>query len=184
MKHTYFLTTERLGFSHWKQENIDLALSLWGNRDVTRYLSENGFTEEAIIERLQYEINSQNKDGVQYWPLFLLENDEFIGCGGLKASDPYVEDLRAGVYQLGVHLLPPMWGKGYLTEAMHTLIRYALEELKACNLFAGHHPQNDTAHHVLVDKLGFFPHSKIFYRPIGLMCPVYFLFEQDLPIER
>ena len=26
----YFLITDRLGFSEWKEEDIDLARSLWG----------------------------------------------------------------------------------------------------------------------------------------------------------
>ena len=56
----YFLLTERLGFSHWKKDDAELAYSLWGNKNVTKYLSASGtFTAGEVTERLKLEIDNE-----------------------------------------------------------------------------------------------------------------------------
>jgi len=63
----YFLETERIGFSHWKQADYELALLLWGDEVVTKYISKSGkFTEQEIMERLNLEIENGIKFYVQY----------------------------------------------------------------------------------------------------------------------
>ena len=83
MMHRYFIETERLGFSVWTTEDLEDALSLFSNPNVARYLCAKGFfTDEEIIARLNNEMDNQNKNGIQYWPLYLKETGEFIGdCG-------------------------------------------------------------------------------------------------------
>ncbi|TWM63643.1 hypothetical protein [Bacillus licheniformis] len=41
----HFLQTKRIGFSLWKKENLNLAKTLWGNRDVTNYLTADGIMD-------------------------------------------------------------------------------------------------------------------------------------------
>lgn len=38
MKRGYFLTTERLGFSWWTGEDLELANGLWEDPQVCRYI--------------------------------------------------------------------------------------------------------------------------------------------------
>ena len=38
MKREYFLTTERLGFSWWTGEDLELANGLWEDPQVCRYI--------------------------------------------------------------------------------------------------------------------------------------------------
>nr|MDH3161545.1 hypothetical protein [Bacillus licheniformis] len=45
----HFLQTKRIGFSLWKKENLNLAKTLWGNRDVTNYLTADGIMTEGEI---------------------------------------------------------------------------------------------------------------------------------------
>ena len=76
----YFLLTERLGFSHWKKDDAELAYSLWGNKNVTKYLSASGtFTAGEVTERLKLEIDNEKIYGIQYWPVFELETGGFAG---------------------------------------------------------------------------------------------------------
>jgi RimJ/RimL family protein N-acetyltransferase len=163
----YFLRTERAGFSTWQSDDLPLARLLWGDGEVTRYISATGvFTEEQIAARLQLEMENQRRFGVQYWPVFSLLQEDFIGCCGLR---PYPED---GVYEMGFHLRRSYWGMGLGTELARAAIGYAFETLKAKDLFAGHNPANLASQKVLM-KLGFHYVRDEFYPPTGLYHPSY-----------
>jgi hypothetical protein len=34
----YFIKTTRLGFRQWREDDLDLALSLWGDYEVTKLI--------------------------------------------------------------------------------------------------------------------------------------------------
>src|SRR5690349_21777883 len=63
---SYFLTTERLRFSHWLTSDLPLAQRLWGNTEVTSLIG-GPFTAEQVERRLNQEIASMNDYKVQYW---------------------------------------------------------------------------------------------------------------------
>ncbi len=42
MTREYFLKTKRLGFSKWKDTDLELANHLWGDKDVTRFICAAG----------------------------------------------------------------------------------------------------------------------------------------------
>ena len=52
---TYFLEFARLGFRSWQDEDLPLAMSLWGNSEVTKLIG-GPFTPEMVQERLAGEI--------------------------------------------------------------------------------------------------------------------------------
>ena len=167
---TYVLQTERLGFRKWREEDLDLAIELWGDFEVTKLFDARGaFSKEQVQDRLLREIATEQQFGVQYWPMFLLEDGEHVGACGLR---PY--DIEKQIFELGFHIRSDRWGKGYATEAARKVIEYAFEDLKLSGLFAGHHPENAASRHLLL-KLGFrYTHDE-FYEPTGLMHPSYFL---------
>ncbi|HYL94009.1 MAG TPA: GNAT family N-acetyltransferase [Alphaproteobacteria bacterium] len=169
----YFLKTERLGFSRWQPNDLPLAQSLWGDAQVTRLIG-GPFSPRQVEERLAREIGWMSSFSVQYWPLFLLRDGEFVGCCGLR---PYKPEER--IYETGFQLRPAFWGQGLATEAERAVIVHAFGTLGAKGLFAGHHPQNAASQHVL-EKLGFrFTHEEL-YPPTGLMHRAYFL----VPVQR
>lgn len=104
---------------------------------------------------------------------FELSSGDLIGCCGLR---PY----RGGKYEIGFHLRPQFWGKGYATEAATAVIDYAFSVLKAEALFAGHNPNNVASSKVLL-KLGFRYIGDEFYEPTGLYHPSYEL-RQNYPL--
>jgi RimJ/RimL family protein N-acetyltransferase len=164
----YFLTSERLGFTHWLPGDLPLAQGLWGNAEVTSLIG-GPFAAEEVEQRLNREIASIRADNVQYWPVFLLESDQHAGCAGLR---PYRLDQQ--VYELGFHFRPEYWGLGLAQEAGRAVIAFAFEQLGASALFAGHHPDNAASARVLA-HLGFqFTHDE-FYPPTGLKHPSYLL---------
>lgn len=164
----YFLETERTSFSTWKLSDINLAKSLWGDKNVTAFLSITGiFSEKEIIDRLDLEINNYNFFNIQYFPVFESKTNKFIGCCGLK---PY--NLKENIYEIGFHLMKDYWGKGFGIEIAEAIIKYAFEKIGAKNLFAGHNPRNIGSKKIL-EKLGFNYIGKEFYPPTGLEHPSY-----------
>lgn len=170
----YFLTSEQLGFRKWKQEDLSHAIHLWGNHDVTKFFDSGGkFDEEKVKQCLNKEIETEEFTGLQYWPVFLQNINEFVGCCGLR---PY--DMNKMILEVGAHLLPVYWGKGLAQEAINTVIGYAFTKLKAKALFAGHNPENK-ASEKLVKRLGFKFRDYEYYAPTGMEHPSYLLTEED-----
>ena len=164
----YFLKSERLGFSHWSSRDLALAQRLWGDREVSRFLG-GPFTDDYIRRRLDREIALMRDHKVQYWPIFLLETGDHVGCGGLQ---PYRPEEQ--IYELGFHLHRAYWGRGMAEEAARAVIRFAFDSLGLKTLFAGHHPENAASRRVL-EKLGFQYAGEDVYPPSGMMEPTYFL---------
>jgi RimJ/RimL family protein N-acetyltransferase len=164
----YFLRSKRLGFRPWSDADIDLAIGLWGDPDVTQFIG-GPFSSEQVKERLAREIATLREHGIQYWPVFLLATGEHAGCCGLR---PYrAED---GVYELGFHIRKALWGRGYAQEAARAVIGYAFETLGAAALFAGHNPANEASRWLLM-KMGFeYTHDE-YYAATGLYHPSYLL---------
>jgi ribosomal-protein-alanine N-acetyltransferase len=164
----FFLKTPRLGFRHWSNADLPLALALWGDPEVTRFIG-GPFSPEKIQQRLDTEIGLSSRHNIQYWPIFLLEEGDHAGCAGLR---PYRPEDR--IFELGVHLRRPYWGRGLAEEAACAVIKFAFESAGAKALFAGHHPANSASQHLIL-KLGFRRTHEEFYPPTGLHHPSYLL---------
>lgn len=153
---TYWLTTQRLGFSTWSVHDAALSVTLWGDPEVTRRIG-GPFTRQQIADRLAREVANLRAHGIQYWPIFLRQSGDLVGCCGLK---PYGDNPR--VLETGFHLRPQYWGQGLGEEAARAVIRHAFEQLGVTSLFAGHHPDNDASRGLLL-KLGFrFTHRELY----------------------
>jgi RimJ/RimL family protein N-acetyltransferase len=153
----------RLVFRSWRIEDIDRARRLWGDPRVTKLIG-GSFDLET---RLRQEIELEEQFGVQYWPIFLRESHEFVGCAGLRPRE-------SGIYELGFHLCADFWGRGLATEAARAVIELAFADPAITALFAGHHPDNSASRQVL-DKLGFvYTHDEL-YPATGRLHPSYLL---------
>ena len=168
VSHRHFLTTERLAFRLWRETDLDAAVGLWGDPEVTRFIDTRpGISRGEVEERLLREIAIQREHEVQYWPMFLRGTDDLAGCCGLRPHDP-----ANRVYELGVHVRRAHWGKGLAHEATAAVIAHAFADRGARALFAGHHPENAVSRK-LVERLGFRRTHEELYPPTGLMHPSY-----------
>lgn len=173
----YFLTSKRLGFRTWSKDDLDLAVGLWGDFKVTKLFDGRGhLSREQVKLRLHQEITNQSEYGVQYWPIFLLESGEHIGCAGLR---PY--DRPKNILEIGFHIRSNHWRKGYASEAALAVMNYAFVTLKVTSLFAGHNPKNLNSSRLLI-KLGFSYTRDEFYEPTGLKHPSYLLKREDYSV--
>jgi RimJ/RimL family protein N-acetyltransferase len=169
---TYFLQSTRLGFRLWSDPDIDLAMSVWGDPEVTNLIG-GPFSPAQVRERLSREIATMQSHGVQYWPIFSLATGEHVGCCGLRPYRP-----EEGVYEIGVHLRRTCWGQGYALEATLAVMEYAFKALGVEALFAGHNPANAASRRIL-EQLGFRYTHEEFYPPTGLCHPSYLLTAEE-----
>ena len=172
-----FLTTQRLCFCQWEEKDKPLAEQLWGNPQVTRWITASGrMSPLEIQQRLSQEIQRQQEFGVQYWPVLERESGRLVGCCGLR---PHGD----GELELGVHLLPEFWGKGLAEEACRTALWYGFFQKDCPQAFAGHNPGN-TASPKLLKRLGFVCIGTEFYPPTGLEHPSYRLQREEFHIQQ
>ena len=167
----YFLQSPRLGFGIWTHADLTLAFRLWGDPEVTR-LTGGPFTAQQVRERLEREINNYEQHGVQYWPIFLLETGEHVGCCGLQ---PHTAD---GIYELGFQLRVAFWRCGFAREAAAVVVTHAFTTMGVPALYSGHHPDNQASRGVLT-RLGFHYTHDEFYPPTGQIEPCYLLLRDD-----
>ena len=135
VKTKYFLLTKRLGFRKWKEEDLDLALDLWGDEQVTYLIDARGkLSKQQVGDKLSKEIVLEKLHKIQYWPIFLLETDEHVGCCGLR---PYPESEN--ILEIGFHICSNHWRFGYGYEAAIATILYAF---KTCLLYTSPSPRD------------------------------------------
>ncbi|HJR52711.1 MAG TPA: GNAT family N-acetyltransferase [Gemmatimonadota bacterium] len=161
----YFLRSVRLGFRAWTPADLEQARALWGDDRVTRLIG-GPFSDEEIRERLAAEIANGGTLGIQYWPIFRLDDGAFVGCCGFRPHP------ATGGFELGFHLLPEHWGRGYAAEAARSAIDYAFASLGAETIHAGHHPEN-TRSGALLERLGLRRIGEELYPPTGRFHPTY-----------
>jgi RimJ/RimL family protein N-acetyltransferase len=162
--------TARLTFRCWTEKDEAVATSFWGNPRVTAMIDSRARLDaNAILERLLRDLRNQRDHGMQYWPIFLRETGEHVGCCGLRPRDS-----ARRVLELGFALRPEFWGQGLATESSRAVVEYAFGTLGATALFAGHHPDNAASRRTL-QKLGFrYTHDEL-YAPTGREHPCYLL---------
>lgn len=164
----FFLVTERLGFRPWRPDDLERAAALWGDPQVTRFIG-GPLSPDAAAARLASEMATQATAGIQYWPIFQRADSSHVGCCGLR---PYRPAER--FHELGVHIRPAFWRRGFALEAARAVIAHAFGPLGARALFAGHNPDNH-ASRAMLEKLGFrYTHDEL-YPPTGLLHPSYVL---------
>jgi RimJ/RimL family protein N-acetyltransferase/SAM-dependent methyltransferase len=162
--------TSRLRFRKWTAADLPLAAALWGDPRVTALIG-GPFDQVRVQEILAAQLALDREAGVQYWPVFVAASGEFAGCCGLRPRD-------AGQLELGFHLRPEHWGKGFATEAARAAMAFAFEEKKVEELFAGHHPGNAVSARTL-RKLGFRYSGDELYPPTGLRHLSYVLTAEE-----
>jgi [ribosomal protein S5]-alanine N-acetyltransferase len=164
MEDQYFLRTGRLGFRTWSKDDLPLAMELWTDVRVTGFFG-GPYTPEQVEARLAREMETQRDCGMQYWPIFKLEDGRHVGVCGLRPWKP-------GVPELGFHLRPEFWRLGLAFEAAKTAIGYGFEQFGATAIFAGHHPDNLASRKLLL-KLGFQYAGEEVYPASGVLEPTY-----------
>jgi len=121
---------------------------LWCDPEVTFYFG-GAMTREQAQERLRLECERGNRLGTQYWPIFLRDTGEFVGCAGLR---PWSMDPN--VVETGVNLTRSAWGLRLGEEALLAVLAHGFGTLDAPKIVAGHGTAHENSRKLL-ERVGF-----------------------------
>lgn len=169
-------SSPRLRFRSWMVEDLSLAVGLWGDPEVTRWIDARPrLDEDAVRALVEREVGFERRAGVQYWPIFDAVEGRHLGCAGLRPRVEAHGVMGAGgaaVPELGFHLRPDAWGQGYGREAAGAVVDFAFGVLGLAELYAGHSPENVGSRKIL-EGLGFVQTGEDLYPATGTMHPAY-----------
>ena len=147
------LKTERLILRPWRKSDAE---DLYKYAKDERVGSIAGWPPHKSVEESAEVIRTMFS---QKWvfAVTLKENDVAIGCIGLilgeKSNFPISEKEGEISYWIGV----PLWGKGYIPEAIREVVRYGFEELKLESIWCGYFDGNEKSKRAQ-EKCGFRHH--------------------------
>lgn len=144
------LETDRLILREIHSDDAEAIFSCWmQDENVSRYMwwkASNDISEAK--EFVEFELENLNNDKWDRWIIILKGINEIIGtCLIFFNNDEKHWDIS---YNLG----KKFWGNGYVTEAMSTVIKYAVEVKKINEISTSYAIENLASGRVL-QKLGF-----------------------------
>lgn len=144
------ITAERVCLRWISESDIDALFKVFSHPQVMRYWSTPPLADRKAAADLLQEIHKgiENKSMLK-WGLALRTNDQLIGTTTL-----FHLDLDNGRAELGYAMGREEWGKGYMHEALQSLLGYAFGEMKLRRLEADVDPRNTPSIRTL-ERLGF-----------------------------
>ncbi|NLG98657.1 MAG: GNAT family N-acetyltransferase [Chloroflexi bacterium] len=117
-------TGKRIRLAVFDPERDSEKMARWNQNSQYQQLLDSGpsnlFTPAQIKEWIE-----KHYDEIYNFSIRLLDDDRMVGIVDLSGFD-----WTAGNAWVGIGIgEPDLWGKGYGTEAMHLILRFAFEEL-------------------------------------------------------
>lgn len=133
------LNAARVRLRGLEERDVGALFAVFSNPAVTRYWSRPAMTQLAEAHDLLADVRAGFDSGDLFqWGVERRRDDGVIGTCTLFHID--TKNRRA---EVGYALAREHWGQGYMSEALHALIRYAFEDLDLQRLEADVDPRND-----------------------------------------
>ena len=144
------LETERLILRQIKNEDVDTIYNCWmQDEDVSRYMYWKASKDINEAQKfVQFELGNLNSDKWYRWIILLKQTDEIIGTCLIYYND------EENNWDISYNLGKVYWGNGYITEAMHRVMEYAINEITIKECIAIHAIENPESGRV-IQNLGF-----------------------------
>ncbi|MBD2020963.1 GNAT family N-acetyltransferase [Leptolyngbya sp. FACHB-36] len=143
------LYTDRLRLRPYTLEDLDALHALWTDPHVRRYLFDDNVVSKAwAAAAIDRALACFQQQGLGQWCVFLQETTDLIGFAGF--SD--VEESEQLQMLYGLH--PDYWGRGFATEAVKAIVRYAFEAQRLQQIVANTDVANLASANV-VQRAGF-----------------------------
>lgn len=144
------IESSRVRLRHIENSDIDSLYDIFSDAEAMRFFGSLPFAERADAVNYLADINENfNKKTLFQWGIALKSNNRIIGTSTIFHADE--KHRRA---EIGYALNREFWGKGYVTEALNSLFRFAFEELKLHRIEADVDPRNAASIKIL-EKFGF-----------------------------
>jgi Acetyltransferases, including N-acetylases of ribosomal proteins len=150
------IETERLILRPLTMADAEKAYRGWtGDPEVAKYVSwlphHSIDDTKKWLKEIEWKVDDSGnicKSDYYIWGFVLKETGELFGSGGLI----WEKDLQ--MFQVGYNIMKQYWGRGYTTEAMIAVLRFAVENLGIRKVAGGHAKENHASARV-IEKLGF-----------------------------
>lgn len=160
------LQTERLVLRPWRESDAEVLFRYASDPDVgpaAGWLPHQSVKESAQVIRDVLAVPES-------YAITLRESDDTVaadipvGAIGLKVGEASNLAIGCDQAELGYWIAKPLWGKGYMPEAVRALMHHAFCDLKLVALWLGHSSDNDQSRRV-AEKTGFVRQRSIKDRP-------------------
>lgn len=162
MKKNYLFTSQRLGFRNWEMTDLVAFAALNADEEVMRFFPSPLSTEQTrqMIQKLQQRFE---RDGITFYAVEKLANQEFIGMIGLVKTD--FKSHFTPCTEIGWRLKKEAWHQGYATEGAKACLQYAFETLKIEAIYSFtatvNKPSEKVMQRIGMQQVGSFNHPKI-----------------------
>lgn len=144
------LVAERVVLRHLRRDDVPRLYEIFSDRKVTRYWGTPPLANLAAAEDLRREIDDLfHRRSLFQWAVARRDDDRLLGTATLWHVVP--AHRRA---EIGFALGRRVWGRGYMGEALTTLIGFAFDSLGLFRLEADVDPRNAPSLRLL-ERLGF-----------------------------
>lgn len=144
------LETDRLLLKCIGYEDTDFFYKQFTTDEVNRYLydAEPFSSVEEAKKWITFYLQPEPRDHHR-WIMVQKETGEKIGTCGFHRWN-----RGTGEVEIGYDLQPAYWRKGYMTEALSAIIKYAADKMKVTKIYA-HISVDNLASVCTVEKMGF-----------------------------
>ena len=144
------LTSSRVALRWLELADAPALYEIFSDPHVMRYWSTTAWTDVSQGIKLVEDIRGCFAERSLYeWGVVSRKDDSIIGTCTLDHLD--IQNRRA---EIGFVLRKDLWGRGYMSEALRTLLRFAFEELALHRIEADVDPHNEASIRLL-ERLGF-----------------------------
>jgi ribosomal-protein-alanine N-acetyltransferase len=177
------LASERMRLCRFGRQHFEGMFELRKSEDVMRYVERPRPESIADIEKMWESNNAMidSEEGVM-WVIESKEENKMMGTIGFWRMKK--EHHRA---EIGYMLLPQYWRKGYMSEALEVVLKFAFDAMQVHSIEADINPENEASAAIL-EKHGFvreaFFRENYFWKGVYLNSAIYSLLEQDYKQRR
>ncbi len=147
---TPVLITERLLLRHFYTEDATDVFYGWeSDPEVSKYMFWKSHNDiNKTIQWVEDEVSKIDSDTWYRWAIISKEDGKLLGTCLIYFNEEY------GEYEVAYNLSKNAWGKGYVTEAMRDVIKFAKNEL-GINKVMGRCVKENLSSRKVMKNLGF-----------------------------
>lgn len=173
------LRTERLRLTPLVADDVDIALELFTDPEVLKYVCD-ALTEEEVRQEMPDSIKRGGNGGIGIWCVADRKTGEKLGDSYLLPMPIDSDDVDFSLVvmgqmpdadiEVGYFLKPSAWGQGYATEICKRLLQFAFQEVSLHEVVASVDDDNVVSKKVL-EKSGLIDRGRT--RSYGKDSPIY-----------
>ncbi len=144
------LETDRLILREIRSEDTEIIFDCWmQDENVSKYMWWKASSDKKEAEEfVKFELGNLENDKWNRWMVILKSTKEIIGTCLIYFNE------EENHWDISYNLGKKFWCNGYATEAMSTVMEYAVEEMKIKEICTAYAVENPASGRVL-QKLGF-----------------------------